>query len=215
MRGESKSMDCSRRNFTLAMMALVCAVGARAQDKRIPKELIPSVPVFPWLKIGETSYDAVRATYQRMISSSSPKPWFRDGISEITGGAYLTISELSSKGMAGELGLKVITTVFDTQKKAQMAIFLLDRGWNDANVSPLIARMEGRYTLYADPIRVQDDRGESSDYYIIFDMGRFIVEVSIPQHGTFLSVYFTTKELHRKIRIADGTYELFKKHLER
>lgn len=205
----------SRRQFTVALAAGCWALAAGAQDKRIPKELIPSVPVFPWLTIGETSYDAAKAVYQRMLTSSSPRPWFREGASEITGGTFMTISELSSKGMAGELGLKVITTVFDTQKKAQMAIFLLDRGWNDANVNPLIARMEGRYTLYADPIRVQDDRGESSDYYIIFDMGRFIVEISIPQHGTFLSVYFTTKELHRKIRIADGTYELFKKHLER
>lgn len=203
----------TRRQISVALLTGWWALTAGAQSKRIPKELIPSIPVFPWLKVGETTYDAAKVVYQRMLTSSSPRPWFREGGSEITGGTYMTISELSSKGMLGELGLKVITTVFDVRKKTQMVIFLLDRGWNDANVGPLIARMEERYAQYADPIRIQDDRGESSDYYIIFNMGRFIVEISIPQHGTFLSVHFTTKELHSRIRAADGTYELFAKYL--
>lgn len=206
---------------TLNRRAVLCTIAAAgipalasATPKKIPKELIASVPVLPWLTVGVSTQSSIRGPIQSMLSGEPPKPWFREGPSEITGGSYMNISRLAGNGMLGETGLRILTIVFDTQKVAQLVIFSVERGWQDANIKPLINRITSRYLHMADPVIIRDGESEATDYFVFFDMGRFVVEIMVPQHGTFLTVNFTTKEIHKRMRLADGTYQLFKPYLE-
>lgn len=204
----------NRRSMIAGLASMLLPTLVSGQTRRMPKDLIPSIPVFSWLNIGETTMAGVRGPIQS-IRHQSPGSWYNEGSSEITGGTFMTVSDLNSQGMLGEDGLKVLTVVFDVMRKAQLAIFLVERGWNDARVKPLINRITKRYASMGEPVRVDDGASEASDYYVIFDLGRFIIEISIPQHGTFLSVYFTTKEIHERLRMADGTHHIFAPYLSR
>ncbi|WP_218383175.1 hypothetical protein [Acidovorax sp. sic0104] len=126
----------------------------------------------------------------------------------------MTLSTLAGRGLANEDGLRIFTMVFDRNQRAQLAIFVVDKGWKDANVQPLISRLRARYASFATPVRLQDGDSEATDYYYFFDIGRFCIEITIPQHGTNATVYFTTKEIHRQLRIADRSYDVFKNYLE-
>lgn len=206
-----------KKNFRrklLAAIGLMVAGGlpVLAAVRKTPKELIASVPVFPWLNIGQTTLQNAQGPIQAMLSSSPP-PLFREGPSEITGGSFMTVSSLHGSGMLGETGLRVLTIVFDKNKCAQLAIFVVDRGWNNANTQPLLNRIAERYSSYAEPVRIQDAQSDATDVYYFFDLGRFVIEISVPQFGDFLQVVFTTKEIHAQMRMADRTYDLFKPYL--
>jgi len=205
--------SCSRRYFLTSAASLVSVPFAAQAQSRVGKQLVASIPVFPWLLIGQTTLSEMRGPVQALLNAN-PRPWYRDGASEITGGTYMTISTLAGNGVANEDGVRIFTTVFDKNQRAQLAIFVVDKGWNDVNVQPLLKRMTARYASYASPVRIQDGDSEATDYYYYFDIGRFCIEIAIPQHGTNATVYFTTKEIHRQLRMADRTYDLFKPYLE-
>jgi len=202
-----------RRELLGLASLLILPVDAVKAQSKATQHLVAAIPVFPWLQIGQTTLSEMRGPVQAMLSAN-PRPWYRDGPSEITGGTFMTVSTLAGNGVANEDGLRIFTTVFDTNQRAQLAIFVVEKGWNDANVQPLIKRMTARYSAYASPVRIQDGESDATDYYIFFDIGRFCIEITIPQHGTNATVYFTTKEIHRKLRMADRTYDLFKPYLE-
>lgn len=207
------SAGVGRRDLLALAAALTLPPGSASGQSKAAKHLVAAIPVFPWLQIGQTTLSEMRGPVQAMLSAN-PRPWYRDGPSEITGGTFLTISTLAGNGVANEDGLRIFTTVFDRNQRAQLAIFVVEKGWNDANVQPLIKRMTARYAAYASPVRIQDGDSDATDYYIFFDIGRFCIEITIPQHGTNATVYFTTKEIHRQLRLADRTYDLFKPYLE-
>ena len=207
------SAAISRRDALFLIGGSAAAPWASAQGTA-GKHLVASIPVLPWLSIGQTTENDVRGPVQSLMNAK-PRPWFRDGASEITGGRYMSISSLAGRGVAGEEGLKILTMVFDTARRAQLAIMTVDKGWNGANVEPLIARMTARYRSYAQPVRIRDGDSEATDLYIFFDIGRFCIEIAIPQHGSYASVHFTTKAIHKLIRTADGTFDLFVPYLEK
>lgn len=204
----------SRRAAIYAIAAAGIPALASAQPKRTPKELIASVPVLPWLTVGVSTLASVQGPVQSMLSVEPPRPWFRDGPSEITGGSFMNISQLNGSGMVGEQGLRILTIVFDPQKVVQLVMFSVERGWQDANIKPLINRITSRYLHLADPVLIRDGESEATDYFVFFDLGRFVVEIMVPQHGTFLTVNFTTKEINQRMRTADGTFHLFKPYLD-
>ncbi len=205
------SMRNRRQVLNALAVAFAMPWSANAQN-RAAKELIAGISVLPWLTVGHSTVDSVRGPIQALMNAS-PRPWYREGRSEITGGSVMTVSTLAGDGMVGEKGLRILSMVFDPSKRLQLAIFMVQRGWKDANVNPLIQRISNRYSALAAPVRIQDRQSEASDYYVFFDMGRFIVEISIPQSGDLIEVNFTTKEIHARMRMADGTYELFKPYL--
>lgn len=204
----------SRRDLLVLVGALGLMPAVSQAQNPAARHLVGALPVFPWLKIGQTTVNEVRGPVQSMMNAS-PKPWFRQGASEITGGTFMSISTMAGRGIADEDGLRILTMVFDPSQRAQLAIFVVDKGWNNANVQPLINRITSRYASFAAPVRIQDGESEATDAYYLFDIGRYVIEIAIPQHGTNATVYFATKELHRKVRMADRTYDLFKSHLER
>ena len=203
----------NRRVVLCSIAACGVSPFALATPKRIPKELIASVPVFSWLTVGSSTHSSVRGPIQSMLSAT-PRPWFREGPSDITGGTFMNISHLQGNGMLDEVGLRILTIVFDTERIAQLVMFSVDRGWQDKNLKPLINRITSRYSHMTDPVVVQDGESEATDFFVFFDMGKFVVEIQVPQHGTFLTVNFTTKAIHQKMRMADGTFHLFKPYLD-
>lgn len=208
------SVGLRRRDLLGLASLLLLPPGASMAQSKPAQHLVAAIPVFPWLLIGQTTLSEMRGPVQAMLSAN-PRPWYRDGPSEITGGTFLSISTLAGNGVANEDGLRIFTTVFDRNQRAQLVIFVVEKGWKDANVQPLINRMTARYAAYASPVRIQDGDSDATDYYIFFDIGRFCIEITIPQHGTNATVYFTTKEIHRQLRMADRTYELFVPYLEK
>lgn len=208
-----KPIQSARRRELVTLAALFSLPGTSVMAQGAGRHLVPSIPVFPWLHVGQTTLSEVRGPVQSLMNAS-PRPWFRDGTSEITGGTYISVSSLAGQGVANEEGLRILTMVFDKSQRAQLAIFVVDKGWKDANVQPLIKRLSQRYASYAKPARLQDGDSDATDYYVFFDIGKFCIEIAVPQHGSNATVHFTTKDLHKQLRIADGSYELFKKHIE-
>lgn len=74
--------------------------------------------------------------------------------------------------------------------------------------------LQSRYGGIVRPITIKDDRGEAEDAYIIYPMGEFIVEVSIPQHGSFVTAVFARRSIYEHMRKADGSYEVVGKYLQ-
>jgi hypothetical protein len=177
-------------------------------------QLLRSLPVFPWLKIGETSINDVRVPIQQLKTTYGGRLLLKDGASPETGGTFINLSAAVSGGLLGEPGLTMLTIDFDQQNKAQMAVFWVSKGWGDANIRPLVERVSARYANYANPVVISDPESEATDKTVLYDMGRFVAEIRVPQQGSYAFVTFTTKELLKKIRMMDGTYDLLKKYLE-
>ncbi len=178
------------------------------------KMAMTSLPVMPWLSIKQTHITSAQAKAQ-VIASSTPGVLNQQADSEITGGASITLALGAGNGLLGEKGFRILSMAFTPTGTLELVTFMFDRGWQDANIQPLLERVKRKYEIYADPELVMDGESEASDRYYIFDIGRFVIELSVPQHGSFIPVYFTTKETYRRMRMADSTYPLFEPILEK
>lgn len=178
------------------------------------KMLIPSLPVFPWLSIAETKKTQVRSPIQAMITSHQGYVMLTDGVSVETGGAFINLATSSKQGLLGIDGCSMINLDFGPDDKAQLVSLSIDRGWRNKTVQPLIASLTSRYAAITPPVFIRDGDSEATDATVLFDIGRFVVEALIPQHGTLLTVNFTTKELLTKLRTADRTIDLIRPYLQ-
>lgn len=178
------------------------------------RKMLTSLPVTSWLSVCQTTTAQVQANLQRIVNQH-PGIIPNWGQSEITGGPSVTISSAVGHGLLDEKGLRIFSLIFDPSNRLELVTFMFDRGWAEANVDPLVKRITRQFSRYATPAILMDNDSEASDKYFVFDIGKFVIEIAVPQFGTFIPVYFTTKDTHRRMRIADSTYEIFKRYFER
>ncbi|CAN7644892.1 hypothetical protein LJR129_005006 [Acidovorax sp. LjRoot129] len=217
-------MNVSRRATLSCLAGLSLApasmlsVAAPAQPKggmtELQKQMITALPVLPWLSLGETTITQVRAPIQQLIASHRGYVMVTDGTSVETGGAFINLASSSKFGLMGVAGCNMVTLDFEGSRKAQLVALTVDRGWANKNEAPLLDSLTSRYASITPPVTVRDGDSEASDKTMLFDIGRFVVEAQVPQHGTFLTVTFTTKELLKKLRTMDGTVKMLLPYLK-
>ena len=178
------------------------------------RQMLTTLPVFPWLILQETTISNIQNNVQRLVNSE-PGITHAWGDSAITGGDVLNVNKSLGGGLLGETDLRILSIAFNPSRKLELVTFMVDRGWKNRNVQPLIDKITERYATYASPVKIMDGKSEATDQYFVFDIGRFVIEIAVPQHGSFVPVYFTTKNTHRKMRVMDNTYDLFQAHLEK
>ncbi|MGG4053333.1 MULTISPECIES: hypothetical protein [Delftia] len=210
----------SRRNISLAMVfAIVLASGAtqaKPTDAQIARNnFVQSIPVLPWLKLAETTIHEVRTPIQQLKSQYQGALLIQEGTSAETGGMFINLSMALPEGMLNEPGLQMLTLDFDERKILQMVVFRVNRGWKDRNLTPLVERMTGRYRNLAEPDFLGDPDSEATDKTLLFDIGRFAIEVRLPQHGTYATATFTTKTILKRLRTVDSTIHIFGDMLDR
>lgn len=173
------------------------------------KLIVQALPVLPWLVVGESSANTVKTELVRhdelRIGSS--------GVSAVTGGPLLNLAERKlrlASGAASIPGLRVLSLNFNPEGEQRLSYvsYMVERGTRDRFVQPMIERLVVAYQNYAKPIRVKDDRGETTDQYILFDLGRYVVEVSLGEGGVFFNVTFATRAIYERIRHANGAADL-------
>lgn len=210
----------SRRNISLAMVfAILLASGAtqaRPTDAQIARNnFVQSIPVLPWLKLAETTVHEVRTPIQQLKNQYQGALLIQEGTSAETGGMFINLSMALPQGMLNEPGLQMLTLDFDERKILQMVVFRINRGWKDRNLTPLVERMTGRYRNLAEPDFLGDPDSEATDKTLLFDIGRFAIEVRLPQHGTYATATFTTKTILKRLRTVDSTIHIFGDMLDR
>ena len=210
----------SRRNISLAMVfAILLASGAtqaRPTDAQIARNnFVQSIPVLPWLKLAETTVHEVRTPIQQLKNQYQGALLIQEGTSAETGGMFINLSMALPQGMLNEPGLQMLTLDFDERKILQMVVFRVNRGWMDRNLTPLVERMTGRYRNLAEPDFLGDPDSEATDKTLLFDIGRFAIEVRLPQHGTYATATFTTKTILKRLRTVDSTIQIFGDILDR
>lgn len=202
-----------RRRFVLTLGGALASIAspvlmAGSTQGEFNKLAVKSLPVFGWLIVGESTESSVRPVLQSTLNSGMGAI-FNEGESEITqGGSLLSLSQVGGPGIEGEDGLRLLSMAFGRDRKLAWVSWMVERGVRDARVEPLINRMIARYGSQATPITVADTRGEATDFYVLFDMGRFIVEVAVPQHGTFATVLFCTRAIYDILKREEGTDDL-------
>ena len=205
---------CTRRQLGFAMAAaLSCASGklqAKPTEAQIARNsFVQTIPVLPWLKLAETTIQEVRVPIQQLKTQYQGTLLMQDGTSVETGGTFINLSTALPQGMLNEQGLQMLTLDFDERRRLQMVVFRINRGWKDKNLSPLVDRMVRRYGNLAEPDLMSDSQSEATDRTLLFDIGRFAIEVRLPQHGTYATATFTTKVILKKLRTVDGTIHIF------
>ncbi len=187
---------------------------ATGQLTEAQRYMLTSLPVLPWLSIKETTVSSVQAQVQAIVTSHPGiiQQW---SDSEITGGPSLPVNSLVGDGLLGEKGLRIFSLHFDSSRRLELVIFMVERSWNEKNVAPLIERVTKRYARYASPILIANGHEEATDKYLVYDIGRFVIEIGLPQYSTFVPVYFTTKKTHKMMRQTDNTYNQFEPYLEK
>ena len=200
--------------FSLSPFAAVAAgPSGKSGMSELQKMMITALPVLPWLSLGETRQSEVRAPLQQLISSHQGYVMVTDGTSVETGGSFINLATSSKAGLMGIAGCQMLNLDFDGSGKAQLVSLSVDRGWRDKNVAPLVSSLTQRYASITTPVTIRDSESEATDATVLFDIGRFIVEVQLPQHGTLVTVNFTTKALLTRLRIADGTFKTLAPYL--
>jgi len=184
-------------SLQLALVAPV-AMGAGNGAQMLQSQMLRSLPVFPWLKVGESTINDVRSPIQQLKTSYGGRLLLKNGDSPETGGTFINLSAAVSGGLLGEPGLSMMTIDFDSAQKVQMVTLWANKGWNSANVGPFISRVNARYASLASPVVITDPESEATDKTILYDMGRFAAEIRIPQQGTYFFATYTTKELLKK-----------------
>lgn len=172
------------------------------------KKLLTTLDVTPWMIIRQSSSREVKAEMQKIVSMSNGVNFDSD-TSGLTGGVSMTASKPVGDLLSNEKGLQIISLHFDPRDKLELVMFVFQRGWQDENVEKIKKKLDSKYSQYETGKWVNDQESDALDKYYIFDIGNFVVEFSVPQHGTFLTVSFTTKETHKKMHLADATYEIF------
>ena len=210
----------SRRSISIGMLfAILIASGAtqaRPTDAQIARNnFVQSIPVLPWLKLSETTIHEVRTPIQQLKGQYQGALLIQEGTSAETGGMFINLSMALPQGMLNEPGLQMLTLDFDERKILQMVVFRINRGWKDRNLTPLVERMTGRYRNLAEPDFLGDADSEATDKTLLFDIGRFAIEVRLPQHGTYATATFTTKTILKRLRTVDSTIHIFGDMLDR
>lgn len=192
---------------------LSCAEPSDAQMAR--NQFIQSLPVLPWSSVDETMFSDVQAPIQAMKNQYGGALLVSSGPSAETGGTFINLSSIAKGGLLNEPGLQFITLDFNESRRLQMVTLRFDRGWNDKNIAPLLERMSRRYGNLATPTVLGDPESEARDRVVLFEIGKFVVEVRLPQHGTYVSSTFTSKAILKRLRSIDGTLEIYKNYLDR
>lgn len=174
--------------------------------------MLTSLPVNDWMAIGSTSAADVRAKLQS-ITNSTRGAMLDVGVSDLTGGESFTIA--SPGPLLGDKWLRVLSLIFSRSRELELVTFMFMRRGNNLNVEEIVNRITQKLQPYAPPILIAGTDEEASDKYYLFDIGRFVVEISVPQYGSLIPVYFTTKKTHKIMRVADNTYDKFKPYLEK
>lgn len=192
--------------FGIAPSAWAQFGGSPQVSQEIYKHALTSLPVLPsGLALGSSTQDSVRSELQPWIDGGAI---VNEGVSAYTSGTLLNVAQAYGDGIAGELGLRLMSLNFERDRTLGLVFFMVQRGWQDRNVEPLIDRLVERYSMYTSPILVKDGRGENSDQYILLNMERFIVEIAIPEKGSFAQVTFATREIYEAIKKQEGTSDL-------
>lgn len=200
--------------FALApSTTLAAGPSGKSGMSELQKMMITALPVLPWLTLGETRQSDIRAPLQQLISSHQGYIMVTDGTSVETGGSFINLATSSKAGLMGIPGCQMLNLDFDGSGKAQLVSLSVDRGWRNKNVAPLISSLTQRYASITGPVTIRDGESEATDATVLYDIGRFIVEVQLPQHGTLVTVNFTTKALLTRLRIADGTFSTLAPYL--
>jgi len=216
----------TKKMLTTAAMCLGLLMGAQAHADLSPKDpqvqqsknlagqnliKITSIPVFPWLSLGKTSCQQARTAIAQfsgvgIISSGDA--------STITGGEFMNVTNVPLRMEAflfGEPGLRAASIHCDPSPKGRTAsyvVWMVERGERDRFLTPLINRLTQRYHNYAVPLSFSDGRGESEDRYILFDLGRFVVEIALPQDQEKAYVTFASRSIYEQTRKQRGLWDL-------
>ncbi|AVO43447.1 hypothetical protein [Simplicispira suum] len=191
------------------------AENAQPRKKQLTEDeryLLPALTVNNWLAIDQTSLSDVQSNVQSIVANTRGAT-LHTGPSEITHGEALTMSSVAP--LLGDPWLRVLSIAFNPKNKLELVIFMFQRKPNDANVETIINRLTKKLEFLAPPILIAGTDEEAADRYYIFDIGKFVVELSIPQYSSLIPVYFTTKATHKTMRTADGTYDKFSNYLEK
>lgn len=192
--------------IALSFLALVPAsAGASDAQAMMNQMTVRSLPVFNWLVVGESTDKSVLPSLQKSGMLLS------EGVSAYTGGKLINAANLSIKKPSAldVPGLKIISMSFNRSQKLESVVMMIDRGYGDAAVPRIVSWLDGKYSGLATPRNIRDDRGEGEDRYRYYDFGRFAVELSVPEYGSYANITFATKSLHQSMRQADGTSSVF------
>lgn len=193
----------------MALLSVVQAVNAApSAQAEMNKLAIKSLPVFAWLVVGESTSTAVLPKLQQGNLILQEGVFAYD-----PQGKLINASKPGGPGIEGETGLRIMSLGFGKDRRLESVTMMIERGWKDKNVPSLVDRMTTRYGVKAKPMIIRDERGDSADIYMLFDLGRFVVEVSVPEQGSFVTVIFTTRDLYEKMKKADRTDDLLLPHL--
>ena len=212
---EVTSTSTMSRRALGGFAAMLCLMGsmpalAKPTEAQIARNsFVQGIPVLPWLILGETTQQQVRPQIQQLKTQYQGMLLVSDGVSVETGGYFINLATAIPQGMLNEQGLQMVTLDFDAQQKLQLVVFRVNRGWNDKNLSPFVERMKRRYSNLANPDYLVDPLSEATDKVIIFDIGKFVIELQLPQHGTYATGTFTTKGILNKLRTVDGTIHIY------
>jgi len=193
----------------MALLSVVQAVNAApSAQAEMNKLAIKSLPVFAWLVVGESTSTAVLPKLQQGNLILQEGVFAYD-----PQGKLINASKPGGPGIEGETGLRIMSLGFGKDRRLESVTMMIERGWKDKNVPSLVDRMTTRYGVKAKPMIIRDERGDSADIYMLFDLGRFVVEVSVPEQGSFVTAIFTTRDLYEKMKKADRTDDLLLPHL--
>lgn len=220
LRALARSPGLSRRSLVALVSAMAAPPFALAQQQSpqgmTPQQrmLIESLPVLPWLSIGETKKNEVRGPIQQAISSHRGSVMLSDGTTPDTNGYFISLASSSKFGLLGIDGCQMAKFEFGSNDRAQLVWLSIDRGWKDKYIKPTINALANRYASIVEPVYLRDGESEATDTTVLWDIGRFVIEAVIPEHSTMFNVTFTTKDILRKLRTIDRTVDPLRPYLD-
>lgn len=220
LRALARSPGLSRRSLVALVSAMAVHPFALAQQQShqgmTPQQrmLIESLPVLPWLSIGETKKNEVRGPIQQAISSHRGSVMLSDGTTPDTNGYFISLASSSKFGLLGIDGCQMAKFEFGSNDRAQLVWLSIDRGWKDKYIKPTINALANRYASIVEPVYLRDGESEATDTTVLWDIGRFVIEAVIPEHSTMFNVTFTTKDILRKLRTIDRTVDPLRPYLD-
>lgn len=178
------------------------------------KMLLQSIPVFNWLSVGLTTRQELGKAMDSFRQIYGAQLFMDMSVSPLTSGQMINLGAVTKTGLLNETGMKVLTVDLDSRnQKVDRVCAYFDKGWRDVNIQAVVNKYIGIYSKYSRPVFISDAESEASDEIIIFEIGKFVVEISLPQSGTLFNLTVTTKYNLRKMRSIDGTLHLIEKHL--
>ena len=105
----------------MGMLVSLCVSPALAQKDStarpggmtdMQRRLIPSLPVFSWLSVGETTKTQLLPKLQQIISSQQSHVMVTSGESAETGGEFINLASASKVGLMGIPGCQIVNIDF-------------------------------------------------------------------------------------------------------